>query len=112
MNLYRQYFTAEEIAMLDATPLDDLTSEINLLRVLLARLLATATQHLRELTLPQHAAFLRTFSATGIVLASVVCLQDKLHPATSGLLAEIAAGEEIARRKLHVYSYLDSSSPA
>ncbi len=50
MNLYRQYFTAEEIAMLDATPPDDLTSEINLLRVLLARLLATATQHLRELT--------------------------------------------------------------
>ncbi len=112
MNLYRQYFTAEEIAMLDATPHDDLTSEINLLRVLLSRALAAATKHVRDLTLKQHAAILSTFSAAGIVIASLVRLQDKLHPATSGILAEIAAGEEIARQRLHVYSYFSSSSPA
>ena len=112
MNLYRQYFTPEEIAMLDATPLDDLTSEINLLRILLSRLLAAATRRLRQLTLKQHAAILATFSATGIALASLVRLQNQLHPLLSSLQSEIAAGEELARQRLHVYSYLSSSSPA
>ena len=60
MSLYRPYFTPQEIRMLDATQPADLSSEINLLRVLIARVLA-ARQRLHELALAQHAALLTTF---------------------------------------------------
>ena len=110
MSLYRQYFTPEEIAMLDATPLDDLTSEINLLRVLLARLLEVS-QRIHALALKQQAAMLAAFSATGCVIASLTRLQVRLHNPLDALWQAIAQGERLARQQRHVYSYLSSAAP-
>ncbi len=110
MSLYRQYFTPEEIAMLDATPLDDLTSEINLLRVLLARLFE-ASQRIRALALKQQAAALAAYSATGSVIASLTRLQFRLHNPLDALWQAIERGEHLARQQCHVYSYL-SPAPA
>ncbi len=75
-SLYREYFTPEERKMLDATPRGDLTSEINLLRVLVARVLA-ASQQARDLALKQHAAMLAAFSAAGKTIARLVLLQTR-----------------------------------
>ena len=106
-SLYRQYFTPEECALLDATPCDDLSSEINVLRVLIARLLE-ACHHARELSLEIHAKVLSAFSAAGIVMARLVRLQCQLHHPSDALWAEIAQGEELARQRRGVYSYLSS----
>ena len=105
MSLYRQYFTPEEIAMLDATPLDDLTSEINLLRVMLARLFE-ASQHLRDLALKQQAAMLSAFAATASSIASLTRLQCRLHNPLDDLWKAIEEGEHLARQKLGIYDYL------
>ena len=103
-SLYRRYFTAAECERLDATPADDLTSEINLLRILLARVLA-ATQHARQLALETHARILSAFSATGIVLAGLVRLQLTLHDPMDEVWAEIERGKMIARQRHHVFDY-------
>ena len=108
MSLYRPYFTPQEIRMLDATQPTDLSSEINLLRVLIARVLA-ARQRLHELALAQHAALLATFSAAGLVLAALVRQQCKLHP-DLGIRSQIEEGEELARQRRHVYEYLSPLS--
>ncbi len=109
-SLYRPFFTPEECALLDASSPDDLTSEINLLRILLTRVLS-ASRNPKELSLSQHAAILSAFSATGIVLARLVGLQCKLHAKASGLWAEIEQGEELARQRLGVYNYLTPPAP-
>jgi hypothetical protein len=103
-SLYRRYFTSDECAMLDATPSDDLTSEIELLRLLLARVLAAAKRK-RSISLELHASMLSAFSAAGIVIAALVRLQLKLHLPTDELWREVEAGKEIGRRRRHVYDY-------
>ena len=110
MSLYRQYFTPAEIALLDATPRDDLTSEINLLRVLIARVLA-ASQKAKELTLKQHVAIVSAFSKAGMALARLVRGQAQLHPPLDDLWKAIEAGEHKARKQRGVYTYLSQSTP-
>ena len=104
-SLYRQYFTPDEIALLDATPRNDLTSEINLLRVLQARVLEAA-QRAKELTLKQHAAILAAFSRAGIALSRLVRVQAELHNPLDDLWKAIEEGEHIARLRRGVYDYL------
>jgi hypothetical protein len=108
-SLYRRYFTAAERERLDATPADDLTSEINLLRILLARTLAAA-QQARQLALETHARILSVFSATGIVLAGLVRLQVTLHNPLDELWAEIELGKMIGRQRRHVFDYFTQPS--
>ncbi len=110
-SLYRQYFTPAECAMLDATPPDDLTSEINLLRVLLARLLAAA-QRTRQLSLDLHAKMLSAFSAAGIVIAALVRLQCLLHDPNDAVWAEIERGRNIGRQRRHVFDYFSPPASA
>ena len=104
-SLYRQYFTAEEIALLDATPRNDLTSEINLLRVLMARVLEAA-QHAKELTLKQHAAILAALSRGCTTVGQLVRTQAQLHNPLDDLWKAIEEGEHLARLRLGVYDYL------
>ncbi len=105
-SLYRPYFTPEECALLDATPLDDLTSEINLLRTLLARLLA-ASQKARDLVIETHAKMLAAMSHSGLVLASMVKLQFRLHEPCGAAWQLFEEGMHLARLDHHVYTYLD-----
>ncbi len=111
MSLYRRYFTPEEIALLDATPSDDLTSEIHLLRLLLARLLEAA-QRLRQSALEQHAAILGAVCAAGSTLAALLRLQIKLHDPLDEVWAEIQRGKEIGRQRRHVHDYFSQPAPA
>ena len=103
-SLYRRYFTARECEMLDATPRDDLSSEINLLRLLLARVLA-ACKRAHQLSLELHARILSAFSAAGIVLAGLVRLQMKLHNPMDEFWEQVEEGKRIARERHHVYDY-------
>ena len=111
MSLYRQYFTPAEIARLDATPRDDLTSEINLLRVLFARVLA-ASQKAKELTLKQRAAIVTAFSRASLALARLVRGQAQLHHPLDDLWKAIEEGEHRARKERGVYTYLSQPTPA
>ena len=96
--------------MLDETPVDDLSSEINLLRLMLVRVLA-AMKRARALALKTHAAILSAFSATGIVIARLVRLQVKLHDPSDEIREQIEAGKEWARRRHHVYDYFKPPKP-
>ncbi len=111
MSLYRQYFTPQEIGLLDHTERDDLTSEINLLRVLLARVLQ-ACQAAKDLALQQHTAVVSAFSRAGLSLARLVRVQAELHNPLEALLKAIEQGEHLARQSLGVYDYLSHSAPA
>jgi hypothetical protein len=101
---YRQFFTAQEIEMLDATPPDDLSSEINLIRVLIVRVLEAA-QQVKDMALQQRAALLAAFAHAGITLSALVRHQVRFHP-NEGILSEIEEGEHLARLHLGVYDYL------
>ncbi len=103
-SLYRPFFTPEECALLDASSPDDLMSEINLLRILLARTLA-ACQHVRQLSLELHGKVLSAFSHAGIVLARMARLQHQLHNPIDEIRAQIELGKEIGRRRMGVYDY-------
>jgi len=110
-SIYRRFFSRAECEMLDATPVDDLTSEINLLRILLARVLAS-TQRPRDRTIETQARILSAFSAAGIVIASLVRLQHRLHESMGGLWEEVAQGIHLARLDRAVYTYLSPAPPA
>ncbi len=110
-SLYREYFTAEERRMLDATPRDDLTSEINLMRVMVARVLA-ASKQARDLALKQHAAMLAAFSAAGKTIARLVLLQLDLHDPMEEYWAEVERGKNIARQRMGVFDYFTYQPPA
>jgi hypothetical protein len=109
-SLYRQYFTPEEIYLLDHTDRNDLTSEINLLRILLARLLE-AWQKARDLALKQQAAIVTTIARTGQTIARLAKLQAHLHHPLEDLWRAIEQGEHLARQRHHVYDHL-SPQPA
>ncbi len=110
-SLYREFFTAEERRMLDATPRDDLTSEINLLRVLVARVLE-ASQHARDVALKQHAAMLAAFSAAGKTIAGLVLLQLELHDPMEEYWAKVEEGKNIARQRMGVFDYFKQPIPS
>jgi hypothetical protein len=83
-HIYQQYFTHAERRMLDAVPPDDVTSEILLLRVLLARSFAqvprtSAAKKRSPFTMKFNIDLLATFSRVGIVIGGLVALQNKLH---------------------------------
>ncbi len=109
-SLYRQYFTPQEIARLDQTERQDLTSEIHLLRVLLARVLE-ACQHAKDLTLRQHTALVSVFSHAGLSVARLVRVQAALHHPLDELWQAIEQGQHLARQALGIYDYL-SPRPA
>lgn len=67
--LYRQYFTREERAMLDASPLASAVNEISLLRVLLSRVIASANKERRSLR--SYLIMLRAISTAGLIIASL-----------------------------------------
>jgi hypothetical protein len=110
LSLYRRFFTPTECAMLDAVPLDDLSSEINLLRLLLARTLA-AMRKTRSLELKTQAAILSAFSGAGIVIARLVRLQIILHSPLDSLWREIEAGKDLARFRRGVFNYFRPPLP-
>ena len=87
--IYRQYFTPAECKLLDASPLDTALSEIGLLRILLLRLLGAA-HRMRRLSTAHHLSLLTAFSATGLILASLVRFHHRYFP-QPGLLAELLA---------------------
>ncbi len=76
-SLYRPYFTPTERALLRTAALDDLSAEIELMRVLLARLLA-ALQDAPSLNLQAHIDMLCALSTAGLSLARMVRVQSRL----------------------------------
>ena len=76
--LYRRFFTAEEIRRLDATPADSLVSEIHAMRLLLARVLASAERI--KLTLKQRLNMLLAFCHAALTLATLVRFEFKNQP--------------------------------
>jgi hypothetical protein len=83
-HIYQQYFTPAERRMLDAVPPDDVTSEILLLRVLLARSFSQvprtpASKKRPPITMKFNIDLLATFSRVGIVIGGLVALQNKMH---------------------------------
>src|SRR5512142_1349130 len=111
-SLYRPYFTPAEIDLLDHTDRQDLMSEINLIRVLIARVLEAA-QHAKELTIKEHAAILSAFSHAGLTLARLARVQVEVHNPLDAVMKAIAEGERMARQQHHVFDYLShTSSPS
>jgi hypothetical protein len=110
-SIYRRYYSATERLLLDATPTDDLTSEINLLRLLLTRVME-ASRHRRDRTLESQAAILSAFSASGVVIASLVRLQVQLHKPVDEIKRQIEAGKNEGRRRMGVFNYFTPPAPA
>ncbi len=110
-SLYRPYFTPEEIYLLDHSDRNDVMSEINLIRVLIARVLEAA-QKAKELTLKEHAAILSAFSHAGLTLARLVRLQCELHNPLDAVAKAIEEGERIARARHGVFDYLSHARSA
>jgi hypothetical protein len=108
-SLYRQYFTPAERLMLDASPPGDLSSEIDLLRLMLTRVLL-ASRASDPLDLKTHAGILAGFSAAALVIARLVRTQGKLKGDWDPLWPEIEQGMHLARLQRGVYSYLSHSS--
>ncbi len=92
-SLYREYFTPAERKMLDATPRDDLTSEISLMRVLVARVLAA-------------------FSYAGMVIARLVRLQLELHDPMDEYWDKVEEGKNIARQRMGVFDCFKPRPPS
>ena len=87
VHLHQKYFTPAEKQALEAIPADDLTSEIKLLRVLLARCLAivpryTGDRKIPPLPLKLFTSLMLVFSRTANVIGSLVSLQWRMHNPT------------------------------
>ena len=83
-HIYRQYFTSEECEMLKAVPENDVTSEIYLIRVLLARAFAQLprnnSNHKKAAPgLDLDFEFYSTLSRATVSLAGLVALHNKFH---------------------------------
>ena len=88
-HIYQQYFTPSERRRLKAIPENDVTSEIQLLRVLLARSFAqvphSPTDKKRApLPLKLNIDLLSTFSRVAIVIGGLVGLHTKMHKSDLG----------------------------
>jgi hypothetical protein len=87
-HIYGQYFTPEERKMLAAIPENDLSSEINLLRVLLARSFALvpagpASKIRHPLDLKFQYDLCTIFSRVTVVIAGLVALHRKTNMSKS-----------------------------
>ena len=83
-HIYRQYFTSKECEMLKAVPENDVTSEIYLIRVLLARAFAQLPRHNSNHKkaapgLELDFEFYSTLSCATVSLAGLVALHNKFH---------------------------------
>ena len=83
-HIYEQYFTPDEISQLQALPTNDVTSEIQLLRILLARSFAQVpagpTDARQPLALKFQYGLCTIFSRVVLVIAAMVALHLKQHP--------------------------------
>jgi hypothetical protein len=87
--LYRQFFSAEECARLDAIDPESPLHELNLLRVLMTRLLAVASRGRQPLE--RLADMLAAFCRAGCTMASLARIWHKQQgPPPDPLLAELA----------------------
>jgi hypothetical protein len=83
-NIYEQYFTPEERRLLAEIPENDLTDEIKILRVMLARSFAQVPAGPYDkkhppLPLELMADFTNTFSRVSIIIGRLIALQYSLH---------------------------------
>ncbi len=83
-HIYQQYFTPNERRRLKAIPENDLSSEIQLLRVLLARCFAQVPRFPHDskkpaLPMKLHIDLVMVFSRVAIVIGEMVGLQKKMH---------------------------------
>jgi hypothetical protein len=99
-HIYEQYFTPAEREMLAAIPENDLTGEIDLLRVMLARSFAQVPSGPDDkkhppLPLKLMIDYFSTFCRVAIILARLVALHRKLHSSHNALSEAIfeALGE-------------------
>ena len=99
-HIYEQYFTPAERDMLAAIPENDLSDEIDLLRLLLARSFAQVPSGPDDkkhppLPLKLMIDFFTTFSSVAIIIARLVSLHRKLHSSYDALSEAIfeALGE-------------------
>ena len=93
-NIYEQYFTPEERRLLSEIPENDLTDEIKILRVMLARSFAQvpAGPYDRKhppLPFQLMADFTNTFSRVAIIIGRLIALQYRLHNPHDALSAVI-----------------------
>ena len=89
-HIYRQYFTSKECEMLKAIPENDVTSEIYLIRVLLARAFAQLprnnSNHKKAAPgLELNFEFYSTISAATVSVAGLVALHNKFHDPSNEL---------------------------
>jgi hypothetical protein len=83
-HIFQQFFTPAERRRLKAIPENDVTSEIQLLRVLLARCFAMVPRYPNDSKIPAlpidlHIKFVNTFRQVAVVIGSMVTLQRKSH---------------------------------
>ena len=83
-HIYRQYFTSKECEMLKAVPENDVTSEVYLIRVLLARAFAQlpgnrSTGKKDIPALEMSVELYSIFSRATVALAGLVALHNKFH---------------------------------
>ena len=107
-HIYWHYFTPEERRKLKAIPEDDVTSEIQLLRVLLARCFAQVPRFPHDnkksaLPIKLQINFVRTFSRVAIVIGAMVGLQKKIHNPVDELGRDILQ----ALREMNPYEDLE-----
>jgi hypothetical protein len=102
-NLYRKYFTPAERRALAATPENDVTGEVNLLRIMLLRFLAAGAGAPPPADLKSHLESLRVTSVGAAMIACLIRTQAR----AGGLLTDLdrALDEALAG----VNPYLDGS---
>src|SRR5512133_2867446 len=76
-SLYSQFYSPAELAMLDAAPLDDLSSEFKLIRVLIRRLML-ACQRRRAIKRDLELAVLRAVAGACRTLCRIARFQPRL----------------------------------
>jgi hypothetical protein len=88
-HMYQQYFTPTERRRLKALPENDVTSELQLLRVLLARTFSMVPRFphdskISSLPIKFHIKLLNTFSRVALTIGGIVGLHQKLYKSDLG----------------------------
>jgi hypothetical protein len=83
-HIYQQYFTSAERRRLKALPENDVVSELQLLRVLLARSFSMVPRFphdskIAPLPIKLHIKLVKTFSRVALTIGSMVGLHQKMH---------------------------------